>query len=251
MILEDIQKEIYFQDSELLIPKKNPHFPNKSIPNHDISLSMNSGLDISLSGILNKSRMSTVNWIKSNSPYMKNFKFGKTFIILLRMVKANPSGKSVIFDYLSLSMRHLSRLEPSNRVTGEFSAWADIFLKFGEVLIDLNEDRMTEIIKMLPPEMIYRFIVNFPNYFPIVRLNLLQHLENLGKSDLIRDKILFFTLVCKFRPEKAKKFIETLNASNYEKCLMIAKKERNFHAQAYIQFKRGRYFESFNLYAMM
>jgi hypothetical protein len=251
MILEDIQKEIYFQDSEVLIPTPISDLSMNSISHQDSSLTLNSGLDMSISGIMNRSRADTVRWIKSNSPYMNKFKFGNTFVMLLMKLKKNPSKNSIIFDYLRLSMKHLCRLEPSPRVNGEFSAWTEMFLKSGELLLDVDKDQMTEIIKMLPPEMVYRFIENFNKYFPIVKLNLLQHLEELGKSDIIQNKILFFTLVCKFRPEKAHNFIETLEASNYEECLKIAKKERNFYAQAYIQFKRGRYIESFNLYSKM
>lgn len=223
MILEDIQKEKHFQDSEMLNSLK--------------------------SGNLGTNAENSLQFLRRQRK--ANFKFGQTFMILLDELKSQSQTRSIIFDYLYLTLRHLTRIDASPRVNKEYSAWTDFFIKGSEPLIDLDQHKMVNLVKMLPPEMVYRFIVHLPVYYSIVKLDLLQHLEGLGKSDLIRDKILFFKLVCKFRPEKAHNFIETLEAVNYQKCLQISREEGNLLAQAYIQFKRGRYFDSFDLYAKM
>lgn len=250
MILEDIQKEKYFQDSELLnslkqktklsISKKSSLIPSSSIDSKNGVLPGDpSERDIKASLQLLKRHRQT------------SFKFGQTFLLLLVELKNKSKANSIIFEYLYLSLRHLTLIEQSHRVEKEYHAWTDFFIKHGETLLDVDQKKMVDLVKMLPPKMVYRFIVKLPLYYSIVKLDLLQHLEALGESNLIHDKILFFELVCKFRPEKAHTFIDNLEGVYYQRCLEISEQEGNLHAQAYIQFKWGKYSESFDLYAQM
>ena len=157
MILEDIQKEIYFEDSEILSKGYDQKNSIPNAPNESFNISR---LDDSVSGFLNKSRLQTVRWIKSNSPYMKKFGFGNFFIQMINLVKQSPDIHLLIFEYLKLTLLHLKKLDFCSRVEKEYAAWTKLLIKRGEILMDIDRQKMTEIVKLLSPKMIYQYILN-------------------------------------------------------------------------------------------
>ena len=245
MILEDIQKEIFFGEAQQIQTAQSFSSLGKVVDFSSSNLGR-SALDISMSWVNLDPRSSSL-----NSSISKSFNFGSSFRNLVNIINKNPTSSWILFDYFHLGFSHLLKLKDTIRVKNEFSTWTDILIKFAEFLIDLDEKKMTKLACMLPPQMVYRFILATPIYYDRIKLNLLQHLESLGKQSLIEDKILFFTLIIKFRPEHANRFIDTLEPKYHSKCLEIAKKKHNFGAQAHIQFKRGRYVDCFNLYSKM
>jgi hypothetical protein len=65
------------------------------------------------------------------------------------------------------------------------------------------------------------------------------------------DKILYFGLVCKFRPDKAREHADQLNISEFKKCLEIAEKEKCWSVVAFIKFKQGEFRRAFEIYAQL
>jgi hypothetical protein len=247
MILEDIQKDIYFAEHSQSVSHSLPsNDPVSNISDLSSSNLGRSALDMSMSGFY----VTGPNTLRSTT-ITNSFKFGATFKNLRMIIKKTPHCYWIIFEYFRLSLLHLHQIKNDFRIQKEYSAWTDIFIKFSEFLIDLNEESMTEIIKMLSPAMVYRFILHIPGYYEMMKLNLLLFLESIGQHNLIENKILYFTLICKFRPEHANNFIETLEPKHYHKCLQIAKQKHNLHAQAYLQFKQGLFKDSFKLYSKM
>lgn len=179
------------------------------------------------------------------------FNFGMTFSYFQQLARQGHRAKFSVFEYLGLSFGHLEALPEGARVADEYSAWTDLLVKDAETLLDLDEQQSLGLVKRLPPQMVYRFIEHLSTIYSKVKLELLQHLEALGKSDLIQNKILFFELVCKFRPQHAHRFVETLDAKHFPSCFRIAVEEQNLHAQAYIHYKSGRYPQAFDVYASM
>lgn len=79
----------------------------------------------------------------------------------------------------------------------------------------------------------------------------MEHIELNGKSHVIKDKILYFGLICKFRPEKAREQADTLNISEFKKCLEIAIGEKCWSVVAFIKFKQGEFKSAFEIYAKL
>ena len=108
---------------------------------------------------------------------------------------------------------------------------------------------MLNTIKKLPSKFIYEYLIYLRNIYEEIKFELLEYLEDKGESKVIKDKILYFKLICKFKPERAREQAETLNISEYKTCLEIAENEKCWSVVAFIQFKQGQFKEALSLYS--
>ena len=122
---------------------------------------------------------------------------------------------------------------------------------FADILLELAPEETIKTIKKLPFEMVYQFLIHLKKRHETFKFQLLEYLEMYGKSHVIKNKILYFELVCKFEPSKAREQIFNLNISDYEECLLIAQKFNCQSVVAFICFKQGQYRKAFDIYSKM
>ena len=135
--------------------------------------------------------------------------------------------------------------------TRKYLIFTKLFTKFSDVLLEAGPDSMIGIIKKLPYKFIYDYLVYLPKMHEKVKFYLLDHIEINGKAHVIKDKILYFGLICKFRPEKAREQADLLNISEFKRCLEIAQKEKCWSVVAFIKFKQGEFKKAFEIYGKL
>jgi hypothetical protein len=175
----------------------------------------------------------------------------ENFFFLLKMFKNNPKLERLFFKFISKSLRTIKTMKNQHNRTRKYLIFTKLFTKFSDTLLDMGPDGMVNTIKKLPFNCIYDYLIYLPRKHEKVKFCLLEHIELNGKSHVIKDKILYFGLVCKFRPEKAREQADLLNISEFKKCLEIAIKEKCWSVVAFIKFKQGEFKSAFEIYAKL
>jgi hypothetical protein len=172
-------------------------------------------------------------------------------MFLLRMFKGNSKRETLFFKFLSKSLRTIKFMTDSRARTRKYLIFTKLFTKFSDVLLEKGPDGMIGTIKKLPFNFIYDYLIYLPKRHEKVKFCLLEHIEVNGQTHVIKDKILYFGLICKFRPDKAREQADLLNISEFKKCLEIAEKEKCWSVVAFIKFKQGEFRKAFEIYAQL
>lgn len=201
-----------------------------------------------LSQIHRPSRMTILN---QKSPLLINFSFGTVFKSFLSRSKTISNIRNLLFFYLKKNIKLISCINQSVKKQKLYTLWNKLIMQFHGDLLELNETKMISIFKLFPTEFIINFLQNMKQGYPEVRLDLLEYLESKKESHLLKDKVLFFTLICKFRPWFVQDYIEELDIMDYKKAMEIAKKEKCWIAEAFLLFKQNQKMKSFDLFLKM
>lgn len=177
-------------------------------------------------------------------------KQSKNFIRLLQIANKTPSRKFLFFTYLKINLQKIIQ-HNSKRKEDEFFDWAHLMANNNSLMLKIDEYETINCVKLLPLEMVYKFSLCLSSSQENIKFHLLNFLENKNKGYLIKDKVLYFDLICKFQPKKAKEHIKTINIEDYNKCLSIAQASNCKFAEAFIFYKRGKDSQAFDLYAQM
>ena len=167
------------------------------------------------------------------------------------MFRNNMKLEKLFFKFISKSLRTVRNMSPGKEQTKKYLIFTKLFTKFSDVLLEMGPDGMINTIKKLPFNCIYDYLIYLPKKHEKVKFCLLEHIEVNGKSHVIKDKILYFGLVCKFRPDKAREQADMLNISEFKKCLEIAKREKCWSVVAFIKFKQGEFKRAFEIYGQL
>lgn len=167
------------------------------------------------------------------------------------MFRNNIKREKLFFKFLSKSLRSIKNLKDNHKQTRKYLIFTKLFTKFSDVLLEASPDSMISIIKKLPFKFIYDYLLYLPKIHEKVKFCLLEHIEVNGKSHVIKDKILYFGLICKFRPDKAREQADLLNISEFKRCLEIAEKEKCWSVVAFIKFKQGEFKKAFKIYGKL
>lgn len=175
----------------------------------------------------------------------------QNFVFLLKMFKNNPRRQKLFFKYLSKSLRSIREVSDAHERKRKYLIFTTLFRKFSDLLLETGPDGMIRMIKKLPFHFIYEYLLYLPPKHEKVKFCLLEHIEQNGQSRVIKDKILYFGLICKFRPNKAREHADSLNISEFKRCLEIAEKEKCWSVVAFIKFKQGEFRGAFEIYEQL
>lgn len=175
----------------------------------------------------------------------------QTFISLLKLFRNNPRRERLFFKFMSKSLRSVRLLKGAEQQRLKYQSYTHFFTKFSDVLLEAGPDGTVAVVKKLPFKYIYQYLVYLPKKHEKVKFCLLEHIEVNGKAHVIQDKILYFGLICKFRPDKAREHADSLNISEFRRCLEIAEREQCWSVVAFIKFKQGEFRRAFEIYAQM
>lgn len=178
-------------------------------------------------------------------------KIEENFIYLLKLFKRNPERKHLFFKFISLNLKKIKSIKNKKEYLQKEKYLNALLKRYSEILLDLDESTTIKVVCKLSFENIYDFLLFLKPYHEKSKFHLLQFLENNNQTHLIKDKILFFGLICKFKPQKAKEHAELLNISEYTRCLEIAEKEKCWPVVAFIKFKQGKFENAFKIYSLL
>ena len=148
----------------------------------------------------------------------------------------------------SIKALETSFKKPDSFVYKEFERWTRLFINFSAQLVTHDEKALLNILIYLPPSLIYLFLEEAQGDCDKIRLELLLYLESSGNKDMIKDKVLFFALLCRYRSGEVRSYVDSLQGKDYKRCLALARSENCLEAVAYINNRQGQYKKSFMLY---
>lgn len=180
-------------------------------------------------------------------------------------VKRGRLPSMAIFSYIKICLQSLRKIKNETQrksvkelvdsyetqedfVYKEFERWTGLLVKFSSQLVTYDQYALLNIIIYLPPNLIYFFLKEAQGDCDKIRLELLLYLKSSGNKEIIKDKVLFFALLCRYRSSEARAYVDSLMGKDYKRCLAIAISENCLEAVAYINYRQGLYKDSFNLY---